>query len=130
MQRCKSPGGRRVPRGAVAVLALALSALAGAPAQALAAAGEAFAREVAKCDPALDRSVPLTVTGALTFTYGDAAVAVPPGNSNYTGPGQARPQTNIRSARVRASRHRPALQPPAVSIDTKGEERLDERTRG
>ncbi|HEX9246724.1 MAG TPA: hypothetical protein VGA35_11235 [bacterium] len=93
MQRHKSPSGRWAPRGGVAVLVLALSALAGAPAQALAAAGEAFAREVAKCDLAIDRSVPLTVTGALTFTYTDAAVAVPPGNSNYTGPSQDAPQT-------------------------------------
>ena len=84
-----------MPRGAGALAAsvLALSALAGTPKPALAAAGEAFAREVAKCDPALDRSIPLQVSGALTFTYADAAVPAPPGNSNYTGPGASMPQT-------------------------------------
>ncbi|TMI89154.1 MAG: hypothetical protein E6H00_10600 [Bacillati bacterium ANGP1] len=90
MQRYKSPGGRWVPRGAVAVLALALSALARAPEPAL-AAGEAFAREVAKCEQGIG-SVPLQVSGALTYTSTNAAVAAP-ADSNYTGPTPAMPRT-------------------------------------
>jgi hypothetical protein len=78
--------------GAVAASVLALTALAGLPVQARAASGEAFPREVAKCEQGLGPA-PLQVSGALTYTYNDAAVPAPPGNRNYTGPGASMPQT-------------------------------------
>ena len=84
---------RVMSRDVGVALALVLGALAGAPAQALAAPGDAFARGVAKCGPAPDRSVPFQVSGALTFAYTDAAVPSVLGGDNYSGPGLAVPQT-------------------------------------
>lgn len=69
-------------RDVVAALALALGALAGAPVEALAQAGEPFAREVAKCDQG-NGSVPLQVTSVLTYTYTNTAAPA----SQVTEPG-------------------------------------------
>lgn len=82
---------RVMSRHVGAALALALGALAGAPVAALAAVGEPFSREVAKCDVG-NGSVPFQVSGVVTYTYTNAAVPAPAGNPNYTGPGPSMPQ--------------------------------------
>ena len=82
---------RVMSRDVGAALALALGALAGAPVDALAAVGEPFSREVAKCDQG-NGSVPLQVSWVLTYTYTNAAAPATADNPNYTGPGESMPQ--------------------------------------